>query len=84
MLCQASALAGGPGRMRQQLQQHLATLASFKGRSSAHGALALPPIGGINDDTDGEPEVGPNDAYVLCQSELYLKRGIVAHDPCNT
>ncbi|KAK9832201.1 hypothetical protein WJX74_002645 [Apatococcus lobatus] len=54
---EASTLAGGPGRMRQQLQQHLATLASFKGRSSGNGALALPPIGGLQDDTDGEPEV---------------------------
>ncbi|KAK9865149.1 hypothetical protein WJX84_002980 [Apatococcus fuscideae] len=43
--------------MRQQLQQHLATLASFKGRTPGSGALPLPPIGGVHDDTDGEPEV---------------------------
>ncbi len=54
---QAAALAGGSGRMRQQLQQHLATLASFRGRASGSAALALPPIEGLQDDTTGEPEV---------------------------
>ena len=57
LFVQASALAGGAGRMRQQLQQHLASLASFKGRSSGSGALALPPVGGLHDDTGGETEV---------------------------
>ena len=71
MHMQAAALAGGTGRMRQQLQQHLATLASFRGRTPGSSALALPPIGGLQDDTDGEPEVS-----------LWFSQCQINHDIC--